>query len=157
MHGYNALKYLTAVVAVIIRTAYELKKGKVWLVMALISSAMAVLYNTYWDIVVDWGLLRRNSKNFLLRDKIMVSHKSVYYTAMVISCNLRDLISCFSVLLSLMNLVLTRLIFAGHQCSSESCLVATSSGVQCHWSAEDSYFNHNFLSGDSSTWHLELL
>lgn len=89
MHGYNALKYLMAVVAVVIRTAYELKKGKTWLVMALISSAMAVLYNTYWDIVVDWGLLRRSSKNFYLRNKIVVSHKSVYYIAMVINVLLR--------------------------------------------------------------------
>jgi len=88
IHGYNALKYLMAVVAVIIRTVYELKKGKAWLVMALISSAMAVLYNTYWDIVVDWGLLRWNSQNFCLRDKIMVSHKSIYYIAMVIGCKL---------------------------------------------------------------------
>lgn len=89
IHGYNALKYLMAVVALVIRTVYELKKGKAWLVMALISSSMAVLYNTYWDIVIDWGLLRRNSQNFCLRDKIMVAHKSVYYIAMVVNVLLR--------------------------------------------------------------------
>ncbi|XP_074309703.1 phosphate transporter PHO1 homolog 10-like [Silene latifolia] len=59
------------------------------MVMALVSSAMAVAYNTYWDLVVDWGLLRRNSKNFYLRDRLLVSHKSVYYIAMVINVLLR--------------------------------------------------------------------
>lgn len=89
VHGYNALKYLMAIVAVVIRTLYELKNGTAWLVMALISSAMAMVYNTYWDIVVDWGLLRRNSKNFYLRKRLLVSHKSVYYIAMVINILLR--------------------------------------------------------------------
>ncbi|XP_074309705.1 phosphate transporter PHO1 homolog 10-like [Silene latifolia] len=89
MHGYNAVKYLMAVIAVVIRTVYELKKGTPWMVMALVSSAMAVAYNTYWDLVVDWGLLRRNSKNFYLRDRLLVSHKSVYYIAMVINVLLR--------------------------------------------------------------------
>lgn len=78
------MKYLMAIVAVVIRTVYELKSGTPWLVMALITSAMAVAYNTYWDIVVDWGLLRRNSKNLFLRDRLLVSHKTVYYIAMVI-------------------------------------------------------------------------
>lgn len=72
-----------AVVAVVMRTLYELKSGTAWLVLALLSSAMAVVYNTYWDIVIDWGLLRRNSKNYLLRNKLLVSQKSVYYIAMV--------------------------------------------------------------------------
>lgn len=89
IHLYNALKYLMAIVAVVIRTVYELRKGTAWLVMALVTSAMAVAYNTYWDIVVDWGLLRPNSKNFYLRDKILVAHKSVYYIAMVINVLLR--------------------------------------------------------------------
>ncbi|KAK9750734.1 hypothetical protein RND81_02G217600 [Saponaria officinalis] len=89
MHGYNALKYLLAVVAVVVRTVYELKKGTAWMVMALVTSAMAVAYNTYWDLVVDWGLLRRNSKNFYLRDRLLVSHKSIYYIAMTINVLLR--------------------------------------------------------------------
>ncbi|KNA14011.1 hypothetical protein SOVF_111370 [Spinacia oleracea] len=89
IHGYNAMKYLMAIVAVVIRTVYELKSGTPWLVMALITSAMAVAYNTYWDIVVDWGLLRRNSKNLFLRDRLLVSHKTVYYIAMVVNVLLR--------------------------------------------------------------------
>lgn len=83
MHGFNGLKYFSTIVAVLIRTAFELKKGMTWLVLALVSSSIAVMLNTYWDIVVDWGLLRRQSKNKYLRDKLLVSHKSVYFAAMV--------------------------------------------------------------------------
>lgn len=83
MHGYNGLKYFLTIIAVLIRTAYELKKGTTWMVLALISSAVAVIVNTYWDIAIDWGLLRRKSKNAFLRDKLVISHKSVYFAAMV--------------------------------------------------------------------------
>ncbi|XP_057948047.1 phosphate transporter PHO1 homolog 10-like [Malania oleifera] len=89
MHGYNGLKYFLTVVAVVIRTAFELKKGMTWKVLALISSAIAAIMSTYWDIMVDWGLLQRKSKNFCLRDKLLVSHKSVYFAAMVLNILLR--------------------------------------------------------------------
>ncbi|CAN6727419.1 unnamed protein product [Malus baccata var. baccata] len=60
----NGLKYLSTIVAVIIRTVYEMKKGKTsWMVLALISSAVATTMNTYLDIVMDWGLLRKTSRN----------------------------------------------------------------------------------------------
>lgn len=81
----NGLKYFSTIVAVIIRTIYEIKKGKTsWMVLALISSAFATMMNTYWDIVVDWGLLRKRSKNKFLRDRLQVSHKSIYFAAMVV-------------------------------------------------------------------------
>ncbi|KAK3222983.1 hypothetical protein Dsin_010008 [Dipteronia sinensis] len=43
----------------------------------------------YWDIVMDWGLLRRKSKNPYLRDKLVISNKSVYFVAMVLNILLR--------------------------------------------------------------------
>lgn len=79
------MKYFLTIVAVVIRTMYELRKETEWLVLAIVSSAIAMMYQTYWDLVMDWGLLRLRSKNFLLRDKLFMSHKSVYYAAMVIS------------------------------------------------------------------------
>ncbi|KAK0574129.1 hypothetical protein LWI29_018609 [Acer saccharum] len=89
VHVYNGLKYFLIIVAVLIRTAFELKKGRTWLVLALISSACAIAMSTYWDIVVDWGLLRRKSKNPYLRDKLVISNKSVYFVAMVLNILLR--------------------------------------------------------------------
>ncbi|XP_023541375.1 phosphate transporter PHO1 homolog 10-like isoform X1 [Cucurbita pepo subsp. pepo] len=89
MHGYNALKYLSTIVAVLIRTACELRKGVSWMVLALISSAVSMLINTYWDNVVDWGLLRKHSKNKYLRDRLLVSNKRVYFAAMIVNVVLR--------------------------------------------------------------------
>lgn len=83
MHGYNGLKYFFTIIAVLFRTAFELRRGKKWMVLAFVSSAFATMMTTYWDIVVDWGLLRRKSKNPYLRDKLLVSHKSIYFAAMV--------------------------------------------------------------------------
>ncbi|KAM6586963.1 hypothetical protein CsatA_009568 [Cannabis sativa] len=90
MNGYNALTYLSTIIAVVFRTIYELRKESMtWMVFALISSAVATLVNIYWDIVFDWGLLRRHSKNIYLRDKLIVSHKIVYVLAMVLDILLR--------------------------------------------------------------------
>ncbi|KAF8378710.1 hypothetical protein HHK36_030058 [Tetracentron sinense] len=84
MHGYNGLKYFLTVMAVVMRTASDLKKGTTWKVMAIVSSAIATIMNTYWDIVVDWGLLQRHSKNRWLRDMLLVSNASVYFAAMLV-------------------------------------------------------------------------
>ncbi|XP_019101639.1 PREDICTED: phosphate transporter PHO1 homolog 10-like isoform X3 [Camelina sativa] len=89
VHGYNALKYMLTIIAVIIRTAYELKKGRTWMILALVSSGVATGMNTFWDIVIDWGLLRRHSQNPYLRDKLLVPHKSVYFAAMIVNVILR--------------------------------------------------------------------
>ncbi|XP_004298411.1 PREDICTED: phosphate transporter PHO1 homolog 10 [Fragaria vesca subsp. vesca] len=89
-HLCNGLKYFSTIVAVIVRTVYELHKGKTsWMVLALISSAVATMMNTYWDIVVDWGLLQKQSKNKFLRDRLQVSNKSIYFVAMVLDVILR--------------------------------------------------------------------
>ncbi|XP_057777186.1 phosphate transporter PHO1 homolog 10-like isoform X3 [Salvia miltiorrhiza] len=89
VHGYNGLRYFTTIVAVVIRTAFEFRKKIAWKVLALLSSAVAAIANTYWDIVVDWGLLQRRSKNLFLRDKLIVPHKNVYFVAMVLDILLR--------------------------------------------------------------------
>ncbi|PIN13288.1 putative small molecule transporter [Handroanthus impetiginosus] len=88
-HGYNGLRYFLTIVAVIIRTAFELRKKIEWEVLALVSSVIATIGNTYWDIFVDWGLLQRKSKILFLREKSLISHKNVYFVAMVLDILLR--------------------------------------------------------------------
>ncbi|KAK7368160.1 hypothetical protein VNO80_10183 [Phaseolus coccineus] len=87
--AFNSLNYLSTIIAMVFRTAFELKKGSSWKVLALVTSAIAVLQNTYWDIVKDWGLLQRLSKNPCLRDKLILPHRSVYLIAMVVDIALR--------------------------------------------------------------------
>ncbi|KAH7554559.1 hypothetical protein ACOSP7_028017 [Xanthoceras sorbifolium] len=89
MHGLNGLKYLSTIVAVTTRTILELRPGNTWLIVAAASSGVATIANTYWDIVIDWGLLRRNSRNPWLRDKLVIPNRSVYFIAMVLNIILR--------------------------------------------------------------------
>lgn len=83
MQGYNGLKYFATIVAVCVRTAYSLDEGMGWRVIAWVSSIVAAVSSTYWDLVIDWGLLQKDSRNRWLRDKLLVPHKSVYIGAMV--------------------------------------------------------------------------
>ncbi|KAF5206406.1 Phosphate transporter pho1-like protein [Thalictrum thalictroides] len=89
MQGYNGLKYFSTVVAVLMRTAYSRRRSQVWWIMALITSIIATVFSTYWDLIVDWGLLQRHSKNRWLRDKLILPHKSVYFGVMVLNILLR--------------------------------------------------------------------
>ncbi|KAK8695841.1 hypothetical protein V6N13_000988 [Hibiscus sabdariffa] len=90
-HGLNAVKYLSTIVAVAARTIYshQDEKTTTGLVLAAATSGIATMASLYWDIVMDWGLLNRNSTNPWLRDKLVVPHKGVYYVAMVLNCVLR--------------------------------------------------------------------
>ncbi|XWS23158.1 hypothetical protein CRYUN_Cryun29cG0097000 [Craigia yunnanensis] len=89
VQGYNGLKYFVTIVAVCLRTAYSLNKGLGWKVLALLFSVAAAIFGTYWDLVYDWGLLQRHSKNRWLRDKLLIPQKSVYFGAMVLNVLLR--------------------------------------------------------------------
>lgn len=83
MHALNGLKYFSTIVAVVMRTGNDLKWGITWRIMAAASSGVATIVSTYWDIVIDWGLLQRNSKNPWLREKLLISNRSVYFVAIV--------------------------------------------------------------------------
>ncbi|KAF3665147.1 Phosphate transporter PHO1 -like protein 10 [Capsicum annuum] len=85
----NGLRYFLTILALVIKTAYGLRKGSTLEVLVILSSLITTFFNTYWDIVVDWGLLRRKSKNKFLRDKLILHHKSVYFIAMVLDVLLR--------------------------------------------------------------------
>ncbi|KAH7858067.1 hypothetical protein Vadar_019627 [Vaccinium darrowii] len=89
MQGLNGLKYFSTVVAVCMRTAYSISGATHWNILAWIASVIAAIASTYWDLVIDWGLLQKNSKNRWLRDKLLVPHKTVYFAAMVLNVLLR--------------------------------------------------------------------
>ncbi|XP_006338427.1 phosphate transporter PHO1 homolog 3-like [Solanum tuberosum] len=89
MQGLNSLKYFSTIVALVMRTLYSQKGGTFWRVMAASTSGVTTVANTYWDLVIDWGLLQRNSKNPWLRDKLLVPHKIVYFVAIVLDIILR--------------------------------------------------------------------
>ncbi|XP_023549615.1 phosphate transporter PHO1 homolog 9-like [Cucurbita pepo subsp. pepo] len=88
-HVFNGLKYFSTIVAIAMRTGHDLNMGMIWRILAAISSGIATISGTYWDIVQDWGLLQRNSKNPWLRDKLLISNKNVYYVAIGLNILLR--------------------------------------------------------------------
>ncbi|KAF8390162.1 hypothetical protein HHK36_024684 [Tetracentron sinense] len=89
MQGYNGLKYLSTIIAVSMRTAYSQHKITSLRTTASITSGIAAIVSTYWDLVIDWGLLQRHSKNRWLRDKLIISNKNVYFGAMILNILLR--------------------------------------------------------------------
>ncbi|KAL8038585.1 hypothetical protein ABFX02_11G117300 [Erythranthe guttata] len=89
MQGLNGLKYFSTVIALVMRTMFELRRQTFWRVMAASTSGITTIYNTYWDIVMDWGLFQRKSKNNFLRNKLLIQYKSVYYVAIVVNILLR--------------------------------------------------------------------
>ncbi|XP_073310364.1 phosphate transporter PHO1 homolog 9-like [Primulina huaijiensis] len=89
IQGLNSLKYFSTVVALVFRTIYDLRRGTFWKIMAASSSGVTTIFSTYWDIVMDWGLLQKNSRNPWLRDKLLVPNKAVYFVAIVVNILLR--------------------------------------------------------------------
>lgn len=83
MQVYNSVKFLSTIIAVVVKTFYDLKRGMIWKILAAVTSGFATIISTYWDIVIDWGLLRQNSGNPWLRDKLVLPNKGVYFVAMV--------------------------------------------------------------------------
>ncbi|PWZ22188.1 Phosphate transporter PHO1-2 [Zea mays] len=50
---------------------------------------LSPFYKLYWDFVMDWGFLNSKSKNFWLRDQLILKNKSIYYASMMLNLVLR--------------------------------------------------------------------
>ncbi|XP_076926899.1 phosphate transporter PHO1 homolog 9-like [Bidens hawaiensis] len=88
----NALKYFSTIIALIarsIQTQRRLKKELSLKIIAASTSGIATIFNTYWDIVMDWGLLCKDSENPWLRDKLILPNRSLYFIAMALNVILR--------------------------------------------------------------------
>lgn len=90
----NALKYFSTIVAVVARAIdvllIEREQRNINIkIIAIVSSVIATIFSTYWDLVMDWGLLCKNSVNPWLRDKLILPKRSIYFVAMVLNVLLR--------------------------------------------------------------------
>ncbi|KAF6169777.1 hypothetical protein GIB67_034169 [Kingdonia uniflora] len=88
-HLANLGKYVSAMIAAGVRLTFALYPTQLWWCMALVTSSLATVYQLYWDFVKDWGLFNRSSKNYLLRDELILKNKSSYYMSIVINMALR--------------------------------------------------------------------
>eukprot|EP00249_Psilotum_nudum_P004394 c17923_g1_i1 orf=111-2138(-) len=88
-HIANGGKYLSALLAVLMRITFERNDSLQWLTLFILSSILATLYQTYWDIVIDWGLFQQNIPNPWLREKLILKQKFIYFICMGINTILR--------------------------------------------------------------------
>ena len=63
-------------------------KKRTFLILYIIIAFIVNLYQLFWDVYVDWGLGRINSKNFFLRDTI-VYPKEFYYICIILDALIR--------------------------------------------------------------------
>ena len=87
-HFYNLLKYTGGIINVIFTWLYTKKDTKIFLILYIIIAIIVNLYQLFWDVYVDWGLGRINSKNFFLRDTI-VYPKEFYYISIILDVIIR--------------------------------------------------------------------
>ena len=76
----NLLKYFIRFINTTLGFFYERDKGKVRFWFRIIVGAISSIYNIFWDLYIDWGLLRKNNNNFLLREKITFPRILYYFT-----------------------------------------------------------------------------
>ncbi|KAL1224819.1 Phosphate transporter PHO1 [Cardamine amara subsp. amara] len=88
-HLVNMGKYVSAMVAAGVRITYARENNNFWLIVVLMSSVVATLYQLYWDFVKDWGLLNPKSKNPWLRDNLILKNKNFYYLSIALNLVLR--------------------------------------------------------------------
>ncbi|KAG6546868.1 hypothetical protein Mapa_011484 [Marchantia paleacea] len=79
----NGGKYLSALIAAVVRVAYVQSETGGWLIVYVACSLLSSLFGVYWDTVRDWGLLQSKSANPWLRDHLLLKHRRVYYISMV--------------------------------------------------------------------------
>ena len=87
-HFFNLLKYTGGIINVIFTWLYAKKDNQTFLILYIIIAVIVNLYQLFWDVYVDWGLGRINSKNFFLRDTI-VYPKAFYYICIILDALIR--------------------------------------------------------------------
>ncbi|KAL7591440.1 phosphate transporter PHO1 [Lactuca sativa] len=88
-HLANLGKYVSAMIAAGARLTYARQETQLWLIIVLVTSLIATVYQLYWDFVKDWGLLNSKSKNIWLRDELVLKNKGFYYIAIALNFVLR--------------------------------------------------------------------
>lgn len=82
-HLANLGKYVSAMVAAGARLTYARQPTQMWMIVVLVTSVVATVYQLYWDFVKDWGLFNTRSRNPCLRDDLTLKKRGIYYTSIV--------------------------------------------------------------------------
>ncbi|KAK9672921.1 hypothetical protein RND81_12G135000 [Saponaria officinalis] len=87
----NLGKYVSAMIAAGARLTYAQQQEPTvfFTVLVVATSAIATVYQLYWDFVQDWRFFDHNSRNLWLRDDLVLKNKCIYYISIVINLVLR--------------------------------------------------------------------
>ncbi|EGC31750.1 hypothetical protein DICPUDRAFT_49995 [Dictyostelium purpureum] len=95
IHMMNFGKYSLTILATVTSsianskiTSNEAQKNgtlALWIIISIVST----IYSLCWDFLMDWGIFRTHSRNFLLRDHLFYRHKWVYYFALITNTLMR--------------------------------------------------------------------
>ncbi|XP_073027410.1 phosphate transporter PHO1-like [Primulina eburnea] len=85
----NLGKYVSAMVAAGARLTYAREPSNLWMIIVLLTSMVATVYQLYWDFIKDWGIFDPKSKNPWLRDDLILKNKGVYYVSIALNLVLR--------------------------------------------------------------------
>ncbi|XP_057531387.1 phosphate transporter PHO1 isoform X1 [Amaranthus tricolor] len=87
----NLGKYVSAMVAAGARLTFAQQQEPTILctTLVVVTSAVATIYQLYWDFVQDWGFFNPTSKNPWLRDDLVLKNKCIYYISIVLNLVLR--------------------------------------------------------------------
>nr|CDS27442.1 xenotropic and polytropic retrovirus receptor 1 [Hymenolepis microstoma] len=83
-HLMNAGKYSTTLIAIIFAAISGIVHSRVVFVLMVLARLVSSVCTTAWDLVMDWGLLDRHSKeNPLLREELVYRFRAYYYGAII--------------------------------------------------------------------------
>ena len=89
LQSVNFLRFFFSIAT--IAMALSIKNDPQYWVIWAITACWTAIHSFYWDVKLDWGLLQTTSENFLLRDKLAIKTKWIYYIFIGIDLCLRFL------------------------------------------------------------------
>eukprot|EP01132_Coremiostelium_polycephalum_P004829 gene4829-6018_t len=84
--GKYSLNILSITMSAVAHSGYLTEKTTArtaMIILWILTASISTFYSCSWDFLMDWGLLRTHSRNFLLRDQLVYQHKGVYYWAII--------------------------------------------------------------------------
>lgn len=89
LNSINILKSFFSISTVVM--ALTIKNDENYWIIWAVSACWTAIHGFYWDAKLDWGLLSTTSNNILLRDKLALKQKWIYYIFLILDLILRFL------------------------------------------------------------------
>ncbi|ORX45357.1 EXS-domain-containing protein [Piromyces finnis] len=78
-HLLNAGKYIVGIISILLGTLSRVNGHLYLRIIWILSMLMSTSYSYTWDVKMDWGFFKKNSKNKFLRDDLIFPTWTYYY------------------------------------------------------------------------------